>query len=289
MSEAPSKPCPICTASMSPAFSAKLLRRYSVQYFSCHRCGLLQTEKPYWLAEAYTNAIDEIDTGLVERCLSNRDSIVPIIHRLIGDDARLVDVGGGYGLLTRLLRDRGFDCYTFDRYCENVLARGFEPAPGFRADSLLAFEVLEHVEDPSTFLADAFASYGCQTIIFSTTVFDGTIPPIDWWYYSLDSGQHITFYQRRSLAHLAGKLGCSYLWLGGDLHLISARAMRPIDQVLLTNRRIFSLYRRVVRYTRRVPAKTWQDHLQRKAALNATAPDSGPMAQTLGGSSKSGD
>lgn len=254
---------------MTPAFAAQVLRRHSVQYFVCDRCGLLQTEKPHWLAEAYSNPIDESDTGLVERCLLNRDTMEAVAHRLAGDDARLVDVGGGYGLLTRLLRDRGFDCYTHDPYSQNLFARGFEPPKDFRADVLMAFEVLEHVERPREFLRESFETFGCRTIVFSTTVFAGAVPATDWWYYSFDAGQHITFYQKRTLARLAVTLGCTYQSMGGDLHLISDRPLDPLDKALFSHRRLFSLYQRVVRYARRDATRTWQDHLRCKATLDA--------------------
>ena len=37
-----------------------------------------------------------------------------------------LDVDGGYGMLTRLMRDYGFHFYWTDPYCQNILARGFE-------------------------------------------------------------------------------------------------------------------------------------------------------------------
>jgi hypothetical protein len=39
---------------------------------------------------------------------------------------RFIDYGGGYGLFVRLMRDAGFDYYWFDKFCDNVLSKGFE-------------------------------------------------------------------------------------------------------------------------------------------------------------------
>ncbi|MDM9385348.1 hypothetical protein QUB80_32355 [Chlorogloeopsis sp. ULAP01] len=40
-------------------------------YYFCEESGLLKTEKPYWLDEAYQEAIADTDTGLVRRNISN--------------------------------------------------------------------------------------------------------------------------------------------------------------------------------------------------------------------------
>ncbi|MDM9385349.1 methyltransferase domain-containing protein [Chlorogloeopsis sp. ULAP01] len=81
---------------------------------------------------------------------------------------KFLDVSGGYGLLTRLMRDIGFDCYTTDKYCQNLFAKAFEPTDKFEADALFAFEVLEHIENPLKFLSKIFMKSGCKTLIFST-------------------------------------------------------------------------------------------------------------------------
>ncbi len=127
---------------MRPAFVARVLGKFDVQYFSCSQCGLLRTEKPYWLEEAYRSAIAATDTGLLSRNISNRALLEPVLQRLFAGKGKFLDVSGGNGILTRLLRDIGFDCYTTDPYAEN----------------LFAFEVLEHIPDPPQFLTDAFSS-----------------------------------------------------------------------------------------------------------------------------------
>lgn len=56
----------------------------------------------------------------------------------------------------------------------------FEPAAGVRADALVAFDVLERLDDRLSFLAVAFSTYGCRTIVSSALTFSGGIPPADW-------------------------------------------------------------------------------------------------------------
>src|SRR5207248_11610683 len=108
------KICPVTEKQMRPVFSEKILGKYNVIYYYSEESGILQTEKPYWLDEAYQDAIPDMDTGLVGRNLSNRRILEPLLHRLHKKDAKFLDIGGGYGLLARLMRDIGFDFYTFD-------------------------------------------------------------------------------------------------------------------------------------------------------------------------------
>jgi hypothetical protein len=45
---------------------------------------------------------------------------------------------------------------------------------------------------------------------------------LDWWYYSFETGQHISFYQRRTFEVIADKLGLSFVSYGG-LHVLTDR------------------------------------------------------------------
>ena len=234
--EMKTKTCPILGHQMDAVFSANLLNKYDVQYFYCEESGLLQTEVPYWLDEAYDQAIAATDTGILRRNLLHLFRSLPLLNALTDKQSKLLDVGGGYGILTRMLRDVGYDCYSYDKYCQNLFADGFEPEKSFSANVLFAFEVFEHIEDPMTFLQENFSKYSCKTMILSTQTFDGPIPDKDWWYYSLTTGQHITFYQPKSLKILAEKNACFYYPLGKGFHLITDKHLSKINQVIFSNR-----------------------------------------------------
>ncbi|MBI4916204.1 MAG: methyltransferase domain-containing protein [Acidobacteria bacterium] len=254
---------------MEPVFSATVLGTYAVTYYYCEICGLLKTEKPYWLDEAYREAATDTDTGLVARNIGNSALLAVILEGLSVEKGKFLDLGGGYGLLTRLMRDRGFDCYTTDRYCQNLFAKTFEPDAHFSADVLFAFEVLEHIEDPLRFLTDAFERYGCKTIIFSTLTFSLPIPSTDWWYYSFEGGQHITFYQPRTLGCLARRLGCNYHMLTADHHIITDIDIPGIARLVLSNAHLRRLYSIYVGRKRNALSKTWDDHLRMKERLRS--------------------
>ena len=261
--------CPISQKPMEYVFSETVLGKHLVKYFYCDESGLLKTEHPYWLEEAYREAISDTDTGLVDRNVTNSSMLEAVLECLGIRDGKLLDVAGGYGLLTRLMRDKGFDCYTTDKYCKNLFAKSFEPDAGFKAEAIFAFEVLEHIENPMQFLSEMFDAYGCRTMMFSTLVFTEKVPPRDWWYYSFEGGQHISFYQARTLKLLADRLNCNYLMLSPELHLITDKKVSTISRVILTSERLRRLYSRYARFKRQGKGKTWEDHLKMKEQLKA--------------------
>ena len=59
--------CKICESESHKFAKASVLGRYEVDYFQCSNCGFVQTEDPYWLEEAYSDAIASSDVGLVFR------------------------------------------------------------------------------------------------------------------------------------------------------------------------------------------------------------------------------
>ena len=204
---------------MKSLWNHKVLNKYDIQYYQCPHCNIIQTEKPYWLEAAYANAITSMDTGLAGRNIENRQRLESILYRFFDTDHPIIDIGGGYGLLTRLMRDIGFPFYTYDIYCENLFAKNFEADDSTKAQCLTAFEVFEHIEDPKSFLADCFKKHQCKSILFSTLLYEGNVAPNkDWWYYTFPTGQHIAFYNENTLNHLAGSFGCRYYKISNDLH-----------------------------------------------------------------------
>lgn len=220
--------CPLCTGERNVRFRSIVLDRYPVAYWYCPACGLLQTEKPYWLGEAYGSAIATVDTGLVQRNLSLSRILSCLLYFHFQKNGRYLDIAGGYGLLTRLMRDIGFDYFWSDMYCENLFARGFtEKDGGSRYTAITAFEVLEHIHDPLAFLEQSLSKYGTRSIIFSTELYEGVPPrPEDWWYYAFRTGQHVSFYRLGTLKSLAGRYGL-HLQSNGTIHMMTDKPCFP--------------------------------------------------------------
>lgn len=214
--------CIICSNKINKVFKQRLLNKYDVQYNFCKNCGFLQTEKPYWLEEAYTKAIVSADTGLVFRNSLYSIKLSILLYTMFGKNGCYLDYGGGTGLFVRMMRDIGFDFYWEDLFSENVHAQGFGFLPALVPyNAVTAFEVLEHIEDPVDFIRKILFKTGAETIIFSTELFEGKPPkPDDWWYYIPDVGQHISFYQKKTLEKIAINFGFRFYSEGG-LHMFT--------------------------------------------------------------------
>jgi hypothetical protein len=250
--------CPVCNGKREICFEETVLNKYPVSYGICSSCGLIQTEKPYWLDEAYDEAIAITDTGLVQRNISLATKLAAALYFILDIKGRCIDVAGGYGMLVRMMRDMGFDFYWEDKYCENILSKGFEASElDSDFDAVTAFEVMEHVHDPVGFVSEAMERSGSKTFIFSTQLYDyGTAPGRDWWYYSFETGQHISFYTDKTLSFMAEKLGLNFFSAGG-LHFFTDRKIQPIRLWFLRGRiaLLLSLY---IRW--RKGSKVMDDH-----------------------------
>src|SRR4051812_4232747 len=112
--------CPVCQSVERPFFIRRILGKYDVQYYFCETCGLLHTEKPYWLDEAYSNAIVATDVGIARRNVVTSTTAAAVWSWLYKGKGKFIDLAGGYGLFVRLMRDMGFDYYWSDPYASNV-------------------------------------------------------------------------------------------------------------------------------------------------------------------------
>jgi hypothetical protein len=270
--------CPVCNDTRrEPSLRLRLLQRHTVGFSLCRTCGLLQTEAPYWLEEAYAAPIADTDTGIMQRNLENARFLDMLLRYAFEATGSFVDVAGGYGILTRLLRDRGYDVLRSDKYCPNLLAEGHEPHEGLRARALFAFEVLEHVHDPLAFVEGEFQRYGCRSLVFSTQTYGDQVPDADWWYYSPETGQHISFYQRRTLQTLAQRLGCAYFCVHSGLHLFTERPLHPALKRVLRSRRLRRLLEAWCWHRPLREPLTWADHeAAKQRLLNASHADASP-------------
>jgi 2-polyprenyl-3-methyl-5-hydroxy-6-metoxy-1,4-benzoquinol methylase len=214
--------CRICDASARHFSTRKVLGKYDVAYFQCPDCRFIQTEEPYWLAEAYGSAIAQLDVGVVSRSEHLLRVVPTLLKMYFKPEARFLDFGGGYGLFVRMMRDRGFDFYRQDRYCENVFARHFDLAdlpPRSRFDLLTAFEVVEHLPDPVAELS-AMLQLSDNVLFFTELQPEDPAALEQWWYFSPETGQHVSLFHRRSLAALARRTGL-HLLSHENLHLLS--------------------------------------------------------------------
>ncbi|GAG32417.1 unnamed protein product, partial [marine sediment metagenome] len=221
--------------------TAQILKKYKIQYFKCTMCGFIQTEDPYWLDESYSQAITESDLGLVSRNIALSRITKALILTNFDSNGKFLDYGGGYGLFVRIMRDLGFDFYWHDKFCQNIFAKGFEVDINNQLYELcVAFEILEHLAYPLIEIEKI--TNLSKNILFSTKLIPQNTPkPIEWWYYGLEHGQHISFYTFDSLSFIATKFGLNLYSNKQNIHLFTEEEISPIIFRLLLNQKITSL------------------------------------------------
>ncbi len=220
--------CKICDSDSHYFAISKILQKYDVNYYQCSNCGFVQTEEPYWLNEAYSEAIAPSDVGLLYRNNMMANITAKLLFNYFDHEAKFLDYGGGYGVFVRLMRDQGFDFYWQDKYCQNLFATGFELKEKDKSELLLvtAFELFEHLTYPTQELEKMLKL--APNILFSTSLLPKDNPkPDQWWYYTPHEGQHIAIYTRKSLEILAEKYNLKLYTDGSSLHLLSTNKNLP--------------------------------------------------------------
>jgi hypothetical protein len=214
--------CHICNQNTTLIYQTKVLNKYDVSYFKCSSCNFIQTEHPYWLKEAYENVITSLDIGLVSRNLYLLENIPPVIDSCFPKAKTMLDYGGGYGMFVRMMRDKGYQFFRQDIYCDNLFSKHFDISENkdTKIDIVTAFEVFEHLEHPLAEI-EKMLSYA-ENIIFSTALTPRDIEEFkNWWYITPQTGQHISFYSVESLEFIAKKYNLHFYTNGHNLHFFS--------------------------------------------------------------------
>lgn len=215
--------CKICESETKQIFTRTILQRHKISYFQCPKCGFTQTEEAFWLPEAYESSMNLGDTGQVIRSIQNSIKLKFVLSAISKPTEPFLDYAGGYGILTRLMRDLGFNFFWEDKFTKNLLASGFEGA-SIKYSAVTVFECFEHWENPMIEIQNLFEK--TDTIIFSTNIISDPAPK-EWWYYGFDHGQHISFFSRNSLKFIAEKFGC-YFYSKAGIHIFSKNKISSI-------------------------------------------------------------
>ena len=235
--------CRLCGGRTELLFHKKVLHSHDVGYRECASCGSLQTDRPYWLTEAYAKSnLTAADAGAVGRSLCCQAYVYAVARILKLQRASVLDFGGGNGLLCRLLRDVGLDARVFDAFASNDFAQSFADDGSSRYDIVCAFEVAEHFANPAEDLQSLFGR-AMQLVIIGTAPYKRQGP--EWWYLNPAGGQHVFFYAPQAMEYIARQFGFHYRFMG-DNHLFFKRRPTALQRRLLA----FALSKRVLKCVR---------------------------------------
>ena len=196
---------------------------------------------PVWLADSFKNQLTDPDVGALDRNLIVADFLSALLPRMNLEDETVVDWGSGYGLLSRLMRDRGFNFMNFEEHVRPLFyAPSFDPGQ-VRASMAVLSEVALHFDDP-------VGEFERLSRISSQILFTAVVPPsrIDenWWYLMPSTGQHVAFYSIDALRQLAENLKVNLTTDGKFFHLLHREPI-PLPAKLMFSSRVlpFSLAR----------------------------------------------
>ena len=219
-------------------------RRHEAYLLYCNSCDFLFLGEPhFWLPFAYKAEFFG-DTGYVQRNIdfSRFLQLLFLVYKSIGSssfDLRGNDLGTGLGMLPRMMRDYGYEFWGSDQYSTMQLIQPFvNPTKNLPVKS--AFEVVEHLPSLSIFLREQVVK--SDLFVFSTLIREaGAIPSMDWWYYTFEIGQHISFHSKDSLrvAFKTANLPINRLVShGSELHAFAStdRWMRSFNIVSFMHR-----------------------------------------------------
>jgi len=208
--------CKICAQDTKKIFNKLILNKYLADYFHCLDCNFIQTEDPYWLEEAY----GEVEGQLISRSENLRDKLKIILPLFFNEKGKFLDFAGGVGILTQMMREKGFDFYWLDKYCKNIFAKGFEHKDG-KYEATTVIECFEHFVDPLKEIEEIFSL--SDNIIFTTLLLPRKFNQ-DWWYFAPHQGQHISFYSTSALEKIAKKFDASF-YSDGYMHLLTKKPL----------------------------------------------------------------
>lgn len=259
-------PCRACGTVLERAVRLPV-RQVPTDLYRCSRCGLYEFPAPDWLDAAYTDPIAAIDVGIAARCLYAARVTEAIVRAERLGARKHLDYGGGYGLLTRQLRDRGIDMYHQDPLAENLFAQTFEGDLDTEYGAVTLIEVFEHLSDPLELMKKL--SQRAELVIISTVLVPDPVEDItDWWYLIPDLGQHITFYTPAALEAIADQVGMQVVTNGLNLHVFSQKPLGRMARRVVKDVRYARFVARGLRLRDRAKPFTEVDAESALAALS---------------------
>lgn len=215
-----------CEDRHTPVFSAAGV---DIPYHRCGSCGLIFTiafdefTPAQFHQYIYNDAYVLADPDFTDRRPRHNAGLLQRHFGHVASHLRVLDYGGGNGLLAQLLRERGFaHAVSYDPF----YAGSERPEGTF--DLVTAFEVLEHTTTPRETIADMVSFMGEEGMVFCSTLLQpGDIDQhrLGWWYAAPRNG-HVSLYTPAAIT--AVMLPMRLTWgSAGDLQHVICRGALP--------------------------------------------------------------
>ena len=225
--------CRICRSLGEQLFELQVLGKYQAEYWQCTNCRFIYIVDPFWLEESFASELNDLDIGSVDRCIVMADFVEVLIRSLKSPKSRFLDWGGGYGLLSRIMRDRGLDFVSHDIYTRALFVESSSISNSEIFEVVTMSEVALHLTDPVPVFKKIMES--TNTLVF-TAVIAPEVVPNDWWYLMPDTGQHVAIYHEESLQALAEQLGVQVTSDGRFFHVLHRKSLGVKSRLIIKSR-----------------------------------------------------
>jgi SAM-dependent methyltransferase len=202
-----------------------------VYYHRCAACGFIFTAAfdhytpDDFRREIYNQLYVRVDPDYAH---ARPQANAAFAAQLLGNNKslRLLDYGGGNGLLAQHLQTAGYDAVCYD-----PLVPGSSARPEGQFDCIFCFEVVEHSPTPQQTIADiASLLRSPGIIVFSTLFSPAQIEQlgVNWWYIAPRNG-HVSLFTSRAMQLLTGSVGLKLGSFTEGMHVLF-REIPPFAQ-----------------------------------------------------------
>jgi Methyltransferase domain len=195
----------------------------AIYYRRCTSCGFLFTDafddwsEQEFKTHIYNDGYLTVDPEYVTVRPTRLADMVASLWGQHKKDIRVLDFGGGNGVLCAALRASGFrEAVTYDPMVPEHASK-----PDGKFDLVTCFETLEHMPDPVGGIGKIIECLAEPGAVFYSTLTqpaDFNSFGVSWWYVAPRNG-HVSIFSRQALTHAWARHGYKNASLNDDIHL----------------------------------------------------------------------